>query len=68
MADEGKTLTASRLANDAAPAIADAFAEHQRRFLEITRRARSRFDARDWRAVVDDAVERLDLYGAVIGA
>ncbi|MGZ4147440.1 MAG: bifunctional isocitrate dehydrogenase kinase/phosphatase [Actinomycetota bacterium] len=68
MADEGKTLTASRLANDVAPAIADAFAEHQRRFLEITRRARSRFDARDWRAVVDDAVERLDLYGAVIGA
>jgi isocitrate dehydrogenase kinase/phosphatase len=66
MADQGKTPTASRLANDAAPAIANAFDEHQRRFLDITRRARSRFDGRDWRATVDDAVERLDLYGEVI--
>jgi isocitrate dehydrogenase kinase/phosphatase len=68
MADQGKTLTASRLANDTAPAVAEAFAEHQRRFQEITRRARSRFDTRDWRAMVGDAVERLDLYGAVIDA
>jgi isocitrate dehydrogenase kinase/phosphatase len=66
MANHGTMPTASRLANDAAPAIANAFDEHQRRFVDITRRARSRFDARDWRATIDDAVERLDLYGAVI--
>jgi isocitrate dehydrogenase kinase/phosphatase len=63
-----QTTTASRLANDAAPAIVSALDEHQRRFIEITRRARSRFDARDWRGMVDDAVERLDVYGEVIDA
>jgi isocitrate dehydrogenase kinase/phosphatase len=68
MADPSRTVPASRLANDAAPAIVSAFDEHQRRFGDITRRARSRFDARDWHGVVADAVERLDLYPEVIGA
>jgi isocitrate dehydrogenase kinase/phosphatase len=61
------TTSASRLANDIAPAILDAFEEHQARFGEITRRARARFDARDWQGSIDDAVERLDLYAEVIG-
>jgi isocitrate dehydrogenase kinase/phosphatase len=58
--------SARRLANLAATAIAEAFDAHQARFAEITRRARGRFEARDWRGAVTDAVERLDLYGLVI--
>jgi isocitrate dehydrogenase kinase/phosphatase len=68
MADARVNARASRLANEAAPAIRAAFEEHQRRFAEITRRARARFDARDWRGSVDDSIERLDLYPEVIGA
>jgi isocitrate dehydrogenase kinase/phosphatase len=57
-----------RLASEAGAAILSAFEEHQRRFLEITRRARGRFDERDWRGSVGDAIERLDLYPEVIAA
>jgi isocitrate dehydrogenase kinase/phosphatase len=60
------SLSASRLANLAAVAIVEAFDAHQARFAEITRRARGRFEARDWHGAMDDAVERLDLYGLVI--
>ena len=57
---------ASRLANEVAPAVADAFEAHQRAFGAITRRARARFAAADWTGAVDDAVERLDLYARSI--
>ncbi len=63
----GTAVPASRLANEAAPAIVAAFDEHQARFAGITRRARARFDARDWRASVGDAVERLELYPEIVG-
>lgn len=59
-------LSASRLANLAAPAIAEAFIDHQDGFAEITRRARGRFERRDWHGAVADAAARLDLYGRVI--
>ena len=59
--------SASRLANLAAPAIADAFEAYQDAFRSITRRSRGRFQRRDWHGAVADAVERLDLYGHVIG-
>lgn len=68
MSDVDRTTTASGLANEIAPAILAAFEDHQARFLEITRRARRRFDERDWPGSVGDAVERLDLYPEVIGA
>lgn len=59
-------LPASRLANVAATAIADAFFRHHDSFTAITRRAKGRFEARDWKGAIADAAERLDLYGAVI--
>jgi isocitrate dehydrogenase kinase/phosphatase len=68
MTDAAPTTTASTLANQVAPAILGAFEGHQTRFHEINRRARRRFDERDWRGSVDDAVERLDLYADVVGA
>jgi len=67
MDDPASATPASRLANDVAPAIDDAFREHQRRFAGITRRARRRFDGREWQASIDDAIERLDLYPEAIG-
>jgi isocitrate dehydrogenase kinase/phosphatase len=59
--------SASRLANMTAPAIAQAFEAYQDAFGSITRRSRGRFQRRDWHGAVADAVERLDLYGHVIG-
>lgn len=52
----------------AAAMILAAFDAHQARFLEITRRARGRFDERDWQGSIDDAIERLDLYPEVVAA
>ena len=59
-------LSASRLANLAAGAIAEAFDAYQNGFEAITRRALDRFERRDWSGALADAVERLDLYGDVI--
>ena len=56
----------SRLAGQAAPAILGAFERHQEQFAEISRRARGRFERRDWKGALNDAAERLDLYGKVI--
>ena len=63
IADRDTATPASRLANEAAPAVAEAFEAHQQAFAAITRRARDRFLAADWTGAVDDAGERLDLYG-----
>ncbi len=56
-------LSASRLANLAAPAIVASFEDHQAAFDSVSRRAAARFAARDWKGAVADASERLDLYG-----
>lgn len=58
-------LSDSRRANLGARAIRDAWAGFADRFRIITRRARLRFDAGDWKGMTSDNVERLDLYGAV---
>jgi isocitrate dehydrogenase kinase/phosphatase len=63
---EPRGLSASRLANVAAPAIVKAFDSYQRSFRDITCRARDRFELRDWNGALADAAERLDLYGDVI--
>jgi isocitrate dehydrogenase kinase/phosphatase len=60
------SLSASRLANLVAPAIRDAFDRYQGSFQQLTRRARGRFEQRDWKGAVADAIGRLDLYGTVI--
>src|SRR2546428_711677 len=67
MAGDGSQLSASRVANLAAAGILSAFESYQRDFMAISRRARGRFERRDWPGAVADAGERLDLYGAVIG-
>ncbi len=46
----------------AATAIEDAFEAYHARFHAITRRARERFERRDWRGAQADATERLALY------
>lgn len=43
-----------------------AFADYERRFHEITRRARDRFLARDWAGSFNDAANRLRLYTEVL--
>jgi isocitrate dehydrogenase kinase/phosphatase len=59
-------LTDSRLAALCAEAAQHAFANYQRRFDEITRRARERFLAHDLKGSYADAAERLHLYGNVL--
>jgi isocitrate dehydrogenase kinase/phosphatase len=59
-------LTDSRLAALCAEAARDAFSEYERRFDEITRKARERFLARDWHGSFDDARERLRLYSLIL--
>ena len=63
----GDGVSASRLANLAAPAIVAAFEAYQDQFQALTRRARGRFEKREWRAALEDSTERLDLYSEVIG-
>ncbi|MGB8645889.1 MAG: bifunctional isocitrate dehydrogenase kinase/phosphatase [Anaerolineae bacterium] len=60
-------FTDSRLANIGANAICDAFEDYQIKFHAITRRAQGRFERCDWRGMVADAAERLDLYTSVLG-
>jgi isocitrate dehydrogenase kinase/phosphatase len=57
---------ASLLPAGAATAIRDAFETYQAGFRHITRRARSRFEERDWRGGQEDALERLDLRPRII--
>lgn len=59
-------LSDSRLANLGAKAIFDAFETNQNQFKAITGRAKSRFEARDWRGMQADAGQRLDLYKQII--
>ncbi len=42
------------------------YEEYSQRFREITRRAKTRFENRDWRGMQADARERLTLYGQVL--
>lgn len=55
-------LSDSRLAGLGARAVAAAWSELADRHLIVTRRARHRFEARDWLGLASDHVERLDLY------
>jgi isocitrate dehydrogenase kinase/phosphatase len=55
-------LSESRLANLGARAIYAGFDAYHARFRAITRRARARFEQRDWRGLRLDGTDRLDLY------
>ncbi len=61
-----KTLSDSRLANLGANAILDTFDTYQTWFKIITRRARTRFENREWHPGQLDASERLNLYKQTI--
>lgn len=50
------------LAQECAEALRHAFNDYNREFREITRRARVRFETRDWITGHKDAVERIELY------
>jgi isocitrate dehydrogenase kinase/phosphatase len=65
---EPSSLTDSRLAALCAEAARDAFVEYERYFDEITRRARARFLARDWRGSFEDSRERLRLYSLILNS
>ena len=60
------TLTDSRLAALCAEEARKALDDYEARFDEITRRARDRFLARDWRGSYADATERLQLYSLAL--
>ncbi|MCS7313223.1 MAG: bifunctional isocitrate dehydrogenase kinase/phosphatase, partial [Acidobacteria bacterium] len=53
--DEGR-------AREGATAILEAFDAYHRQFRDVTRRARDRFERRDWAGILRDAAARLDLY------
>jgi isocitrate dehydrogenase kinase/phosphatase len=50
------------LVEQCAVALVEAFAHYNAEFRAITRRAPQRFESRDWRASLRDAVERIELY------
>lgn len=51
----------AELAQWGAASVRESFASYQAEFKHITRRARLRFEARDWRGAQADALERLEL-------
>jgi isocitrate dehydrogenase kinase/phosphatase len=57
-----ETAPIDALADRAAGAILDALCRFQAGFSEITRRARRRFENRDWNGLQADSTERLELY------
>ena len=68
MSSEYSSLTDSRVAALCAEATCDAVVEYERHFDEITRRARDRFLARDWRGSFEDSRERLLLYSLILNS
>ena len=50
------------LVEEGALALVRAFADYNAEYREITRRAPARFENRDWRGSLKDAVERIELY------
>jgi isocitrate dehydrogenase kinase/phosphatase len=54
------------LVQDCAQTLVDIFADYNAEFRAITRRARMRFEDRDWHGSQRDAVERIELYGKYV--
>jgi isocitrate dehydrogenase kinase/phosphatase len=59
---------AAALARDCARAIFDAVGDYNAEFRAVTRRARLRFERRDWAAARGDAMERIDLYDRYVAS
>ena len=60
-------MPATESAHAIAACIHDGFEDYHARFAAITRRARGRFEQRDWVAARQDAVERIALYDLCVG-
>src|SRR5215208_2097142 len=60
--------TTLRPVGAAVASIEAAYRKYERGFEEITRRARKRFEQRDWSGAQADATERLALYKAHVDA
>jgi len=56
------TLADDFLARSCAADVRDRFADYNARFRAITRRAKGRFERREWAERRNDAVERIELY------
>jgi isocitrate dehydrogenase kinase/phosphatase len=56
----------NRLARHAVATIFAAFGGYEHEFQAVTRRAKLRFEQRDWHGLQEDALERLELYPRVI--
>jgi isocitrate dehydrogenase kinase/phosphatase len=54
------------LVQDCAQTLFEVFSDYNAEFRAITRRARQRFELRDWRGSQRDAVERIELYGKYV--
>jgi isocitrate dehydrogenase kinase/phosphatase len=54
------------LVQDCAQTLYEVFSDYNAEFRAITRRARQRFELRDWRGSQRDAVERIELYGKYV--
>jgi isocitrate dehydrogenase kinase/phosphatase len=63
-----KSNTLLRPVTTAVASIHSAYGEYERGFEETTRRARKRFELRDWTGAQADATERLALYKAHVDA
>jgi isocitrate dehydrogenase kinase/phosphatase len=63
-----KTANDEQLAAGIASAIKDAFLEYNAQFRAITRRAKGRFESRDWKGGQRDSAERIDLYDEHVSA
>ncbi len=55
-------LSRDELVEQCASALVRAFADYNNEFRVVTRRAPQRFEERDWRASLRDAVDRIELY------
>lgn len=65
-AGTARTDPASDASDAVAACILEGYAAYDRDFRRVTRWARRRFEARDWRGGQADAAERLGLYGSAL--
>lgn len=59
-------LSDSRLANLGATTIHNGFDEYHDEFKAVTRRAKSKFEMRDWQGMLSDSIERLELRAKIL--
>ena len=61
------STSADPLVHRAAARVLDAYEDYEARFGDLTRRARRRFERRDWQGAQADAVARIDLQDSFLG-